>query len=253
VLPDEMARLRRPLAVSTEQFEKQLQWLIERGLHSLTLSEYSDIYLSTKRKPDGCFVITFDDGYRDNYYYAFPILKKYNVKATIFLITESLFNPTVVNLKYKPDIHNVAEMDNIITLEQMKEMADYGIEFGSHTITHPRLDAIGLDEARGEIYNSKKVLEHYLNHQVKTFCYPYGAFNESIMALVEQCGYLCAVVTPNRPKIQENQYALNRVGIYYPNNILIFKLKISNLFTHLRKIRLWFILKQLARYIRRIR
>ncbi|MCK9483213.1 MAG: polysaccharide deacetylase family protein [Candidatus Marinimicrobia bacterium] len=246
VLPDDMARLRRPLAISTEQFEKQIQCLVNQGWRSLTLSEYSDFYISKKRKPDKIFVITFDDGYRDNYYYAFPVLKKYNMKATVFLVAGSLFNPNALRFEYTPDIHNVTDMDYFITLEQLKEMADYGIEFGSHTITHPRLDTIGLDEAGREIHKSKEILEHHLNRQVKAFCYPYGAFNDSVIALVSKCGYQCAVVTPNRPGIKDNQYTLNRIGVYNSNSLLKFKLKCSHIFIYIRKAELWFMLKHLA-------
>ncbi len=250
ILPDELALLRQPLAVSTTQFERQILYLINKGWRSLTLSEYFEIYNLDQKKPDRVFVVTFDDGYRDNYYYAFPTLKKYNLKATIFLVTGLLNEPKT--LQFDKNINNnITEMDYSITLEQMREMANYGIEFSSHTVTHPRLDTIGLAEAEEEIYQSKRILEQYLNRQVKTFCYPYGAFNDDVISLVAKSGYQCAVVTPTRPGIKETRFTLIRIGVYNSNSLLKFKFKCSNLFTNIRKARLWFLLKHLSIYLKK--
>ncbi|HPC35698.1 MAG TPA: polysaccharide deacetylase family protein [Candidatus Marinimicrobia bacterium] len=252
ILPDDLALLRQPLAVSTTQFERQMLYLIDKGWQSMTLSEYFEIYDLKQKKPDRIFVITFDDGYRDNYYYAFPILKKYNLKATIFVVTGLLTVPKT--LQFDSAVNdNVTEMDYSITLEQMREMANYGIEFGSHTITHPRLDTIGLVEAEKEIDQSKRTLEQYLNQQVKTFCYPYGALNDDVIALVSKSGYQCAVVTPTRQEIKESRFTLIRVGVYNSNSLLKFKFKCSNLFLSLRKLRLWFLLKHLSNYVKKLK
>jgi len=251
ILPDELAKLRSPLAVSTVQFDKQINYLINKGWRCLTLSEYYYAYLVNHKKPERVFVITFDDGYRDNYYYAFPILKKFDIRATIFLVTDLLTTFKSLYLSDQPIQSDTSDIDYSITLEQLKEMSDYGIEFGSHTLTHPRLDAIGLFEAEREIKESGKHLEHYLNREVKTFCYPYGALNDTVIELVLKSGYLCAVVTPSRFGINETNFTLHRSGIYHSDSLLKFIIKSTKFFNNIRKTRIWFFLKRETTFIRK--
>lgn len=119
--------------------------------------------------PPNPVIITFDDGAKNNYTEAFPILKEYNFKACMFLPTQ----------QYE------------FSLEQLKEMQSYGIEFGSHTRSHSNLLKINEDKAKEEIEVSKKELEERLNSQIIAFAYPYGAgaYNENIKQIVKKAGY----------------------------------------------------------------
>lgn len=243
VLPNELAQSRSPLAVSTVQFDRQIQLLVHRGWRSLTLSEFYAEFITLGKKLKKVFVVTFDDGYRDNYLFAFPILQKYNIKATIFLVTDLLDTSKYLYFTDALMPYEFSDIDRSLTLEQIQKMSDYGIEFGSHTLTHARLDAIELAEAEQEIYQSKKKLEQYLNCEVKSFCYPYGALNNDVAELVRKSGYCCAVVTPSRSEINETTFTLHRSGVYQSDSLFKFRLKCTKLFYAIRKTNLWFLLK----------
>ena len=184
-------------------------------------------------------VLSFDDGYRDNYLYAFPLLKKHNITATIFLTTgfietEKRFWWDVVadmitsspNLKLGlNEKNNLAEDINallkrmsveqrrreieklkekygsngndrkereILNWEEIREMSDYGIEFGSHTLTHPNLTFLSRDELKNEILKSKKILEESLGKKICGFAYPYGFYNNDAKRIVHEADYLYA-------------------------------------------------------------
>ncbi len=181
--------------ISPEVFEKQMDFMRRSGLRVISMDEYIKS-LKSHRKLKNVAVITIDDGYADYYNNGFPILKKYNFPATVFLIINKIgINPTFLNYA------------------QVKEMERNGITFGSHTISHHYLPEIKDEERlRKEIFASKDALEKLLMHRVDYFCYPLGGYNEHIMELVKQAGYTAALTT-NRgnSKLNKNIYALKRV------------------------------------------
>jgi peptidoglycan/xylan/chitin deacetylase (PgdA/CDA1 family) len=154
----------KKLWVSTKKFRQQMQYLKKHGYNSITFKE-----LKNKSLPNNPVIITFDDGAKNNYTHAFPILKEFNFKACIFLTTQ----------RYE------------FSLEQLKEMQDYGIEFGSHTKSHPNLLQITKYDAKQEIEESKKILEEELNTEILVFAYPYGqgTYDEEIKQIVKNAGY----------------------------------------------------------------
>ena len=155
-----------------EIFEKQIKYLISKkytfiGLEDLT-TEKSKI-----KKP---VMITFDDGYIDNYKYVFPILKKYNIKAVIFLIAG-----------------NIGKESDLLTWEQVYEMEKSGlVSFSSHGLTHTNIRRTEPDLALKELKESKAVLEEKLGHKITSFCYPFGAggTDKRVRKLVFEAGYL---------------------------------------------------------------
>jgi peptidoglycan/xylan/chitin deacetylase (PgdA/CDA1 family) len=105
-------------------------------------------------------------------------------------------------------------------------MADYGIEFGSHTCTHPELTAISEDACSDEITRSRADLQTMLGREIVSFCYPRGKLNDGVVKMVEDAGYSCAVVTPGRSPIPLCRHTLRRIGIYQRNTQLTFRLKL---------------------------
>lgn len=151
------------LAVSCADFERQLQYLLKKKYTFVCLKDY----LSAKGK---VCAVTFDDGYADNYYYAWLILKKYNIPATIFLTTAYIG-------QQKPfywDLKNTTyftKYDYALTWDQVREMAAAGMEFGSHTVQHYELDKLSEQEIQAELALSKSVIEKELKQPVVSLCY----------------------------------------------------------------------------------
>lgn len=192
---DEVIRSDSP-TVLAENFAKQMEFIATRGYKVITLYEVVEAIKTGKKLPRNSVTITFDDGYLDNYVYAYPVLKKYNFPATIFFIT------------------NKSSPDGFLAREQMLEMKENNINFGSHSKSHPYLPELKDEQLRDEIFDSKKRLEEKLNSEVKYFCYPLGGFNDKIIDMVKEAGYQAAFTT-NRGKgrLNKNLSALKRIKI----------------------------------------
>lgn len=166
--------IRHSLVVPPEEFKKQMQYLHNEGYHSITLDELYDYVTKGTELPDKPVLITFDDGYIDNYQHAMPILKEYNMKATLFMISGS-----------------VGE-NRFVGLEQLKEMQANGIDIQSHTVNHKDLRHMSLQQARDELVSSKAVLEDSMKHPVRYIAYPGGFTNKDIDTIAEESGYRMA-------------------------------------------------------------
>lgn len=144
------------LFVSPADMEAQLQYLQENGFTTIHFSDLAQI--DTIEKP---VLLTFDDGYADNYTELFPLLQKYNAKATIFVVTGALdVNP------------------NFMTWEQAREMADSGlVSIQSHTVSHRELDTLTLQEQKRELIQSKLDILRHIGREPDVLCYPSGRYN----------------------------------------------------------------------------
>ena len=186
------------LAVSISDFDAQMHYLSSHGYVTITPDElYSGLNgeLELPKKP---VLITFDDGYADNYTNAFPILKYYGMKATIFII------PAFVGV-----------YSNYLTWDEILEMQDGGINFESHTMHHYKLEELPDDEIRSELLNSKQILEENLGHPVEFLAYPTGTYNLHIAGIAKEVGYKGAyTIKYGQVDLGSNFYALERVPIF---------------------------------------
>jgi len=163
---DTPAGIDENLSVRVGEFADQMKFISERGL----VTGFAD------EKYDIC--ITFDDGYADNYHNAFPILKEYNLKATVFVTTDLIGN------------------DGYMTSSMLREMSDSGlISIQSHGKTHRKLNGITHDELLYELAESKRVIESITGKDVYVLSYPEGGFDESVKEAVESSGYSHAFTT----------------------------------------------------------
>ncbi len=186
------------LTVSTAEFDAQMTWLEENGYKTITVSELIDALEGKGSLPERPVLITFDDGYIDNYQCAFPILKKHNMKACIFLISEY-----------------VSLYPNYLTWAQLAEMQASGIEFGSHTVDHNVLTELSPNSVNHELADSKLVLESRLGRRIDVLAYPCGYTNEYIKTRVNATGYRAAfTVNLGNVHPSDDLYALNRVPIF---------------------------------------
>lgn len=195
------------LYVSPTQLREQLQLIKSLGYTSLTIGEVNDYIKNNKSIPEKSILITFDDGYRDNYTYAFPILKELDIKATIFVITSGTDN------------------DNYyLSSGEIKEMSDYGIDIESHTVNHPHLDTLSYENQLNELKNSKAEIENITKKEVFSVAYPYGDYNEDTKRATMDAGYSIAFTTDSGlANKTDNPVALKRIYVNSTHSIDIFK------------------------------
>ncbi len=177
-IPKDMGHTGRLLSVTPEYFDAQMKALQDAGYHTITPQELHDAVSSSTALPTKPVLITFDDGYRDQYENAFPVLKKYQLKATFFLITKYFNYP------------------NYLNIEMAKEMEASGLAtIGSHTRNHAALASVTDAVRHDEIFESKHDIESALGHQVPWFCYPYGSFNDKVLKDTSDAGYQLSFTT----------------------------------------------------------
>lgn len=162
-------------------FRHQMRFLRQNSYKTLTLYEAWYHIVKGIRCPDKSVVITFDDGYKNNFTHAFPCLQEYGHKAEVFLIADS--------------VGKAKEGEQMLTWDEIKIMFRQGIDFGSHALSHSRLTKIPAVIAREEIVRSKDILEQSLGKKVDFFCYPKGDYNPSVREMVKDAGYLGACST----------------------------------------------------------
>lgn len=203
--------------VKPQDFEKQMRWFYKNNWTSFTISQLVEL----KEIPQKSFVITFDDGYEDNYLNAFPILQKYNFKATIYLVPNQKTNHW--------EEKNTSVLSNLLNEKQILEMQNSGlIEFGSHTLSHVNLSTITDEQLLNELKQSKKEVENITKKECKAFAYPYGKFDEKIVQFVKDAGYKNAtIVKRGLYSFNDDSFMIKRVGILGTESFIDFLLKIS--------------------------
>jgi len=269
------------MSISVSDFEVQIKYL-SKYYHVLSLLDYVRSIQNRKKIKKNTVVITFDDGYKDNYTNAFPIIKKYHVPITIFLTVtpistgQSLWYEVIVhmiknskikeldlsdygmghiilnsssdkqaaiyqivsNAKTMPENQrqnlidclrqkliiednnnqNKDDIENLmLSWDEMREMKNHGVTFGSHTMNHPILTQIPLETAEMEIKKSKEIIEKELGEKISLFTYPNGGsedFNEDIIDIIRKSGFSCACsLIPGVVKTGDNLFTLNRIGV----------------------------------------
>ncbi|HET7034249.1 MAG TPA: polysaccharide deacetylase family protein [Thermomicrobiaceae bacterium] len=166
------------LSVTPEDFAAEMDYLAAQHYTTMTLGELEVVRERRAPLPARPVVLTFDDGYRDFYTDAWPVLRRHHFKATIFVIT------------------GVVGSERYLSWDMIRELDGSGlIEVGSHTVDHPELPALSDAQARAEIVDSKKTLEEHLGHPVVAFSYPAGHYTQREVDDVRQAGYGCAVTT----------------------------------------------------------
>ena len=200
--------------VTPEEFERQLQY-IEENYKVISLEEAIEYLQTDIKKVSGSIVITFDDGYSDNYYNAYPLLKKHNFPATIFLISNFIKN----------------NVNKYLSPSQIHDMKNNNISFGSHTVSHQILTNLTEEGIVREIKGSKDMLELQLGQKINFFAYPVGTrvdFNDKIVEVVKACKYSCACSNMYGMNGKNADiFALKRIGIETTDNFFIFKKKLN--------------------------
>lgn len=201
--------------VTPKNFENHIFWLKKNGFTSYTISEL----LNLKTPPNKAVCITFDDGFMDNYKNAYPILKKYGFKATIYIV------PNQINNHW--DQKNTSFLSCMLNNNQIRQMIDI-IEFGSHTISHVNLEKLDIKEAIDELKNSKKEVEKITQRECSSFAYPYGKYTLTLSKICMEAGYKNAVIVKRGVyKKGDDKFEIKRIGILGTESFIDFWLKIT--------------------------
>jgi len=206
--------------VKPKIFAQQMAYLKKRNYQALKLSELIDFLESKTRIPKKAFVLTFDDGYEDNYFNAWPIFKKYNFPATIFLAAGLAGGK----------INNVSNIPlKALNWQEIEEMHWSGlIDFEPHTVSHQRFERLNLNQIEQEIIISKKMIEERLNKKCHFFAYPRGWYNEKIIGILKKQGFRAARTTETG-KINkgDNPFKLKRISVNSTMSFIQFRAMIQ--------------------------
>lgn len=168
--------------VTPELLEQELTYIEEHGYHPILMRDVDAYWRgATSSLPEKPVILSFDDGWKNQYDYAYPLLQKHGMKAVFFIFT----NP----MDYKKD--HWMSWDNIIELDRA------GMEIGGHTRTHPYLTKIAHDDNKldYEIAQPKLIIEKRLGHPISSFAYPFGLTSEAVEVAVARAGYQIARTT----------------------------------------------------------
>ncbi len=231
VIKDESEKGVHGTYVTVEQFEEQMKYLKKKGYETVTFKDLlNNRYKQRFDKDKKWIMLTFDDGYKDNYENAFPILKKYQFKGIIYVLDGIEYN--------KWDVDNPGNPEKRFTLmnqEELLEMQNYGIEFGGHTSTHPRLADLSIENVKSEIINSKSNIEKIIGRELLSFAYPYGSLNEEVKRIPQEAGYKFAVATDSGSIVfSDDLFEIRRIGIFPTNNLFNFKRKVSGKYNFIK-------------------
>ena len=219
------------LIVRTRDFEQQMRFIYENPqiYQIVSVKELEDNRprIFNARFPKTKLIITFDDGYRDNFTNAFPILRKYKFPASVFLPTG------VIGTEKKFQRYETVEGRDMLRWEEIAKMSRHRITFGPHTVNHPHLPQLSLAEQKREIEESRDCINEHLSKEerLNTFCYPYGEYNEDTLKIVQDLDFQYAVTvkqgfnTPYTPL-----YELKRIEVRGPDSIKSFEYKVLEKF-----------------------
>ena len=280
------------VSATPQDFDRQLDYLAE-WFNVVSLKDIVDWLDGRKQLPPFAALITFDDGYLDNYTSAFPLLRKHNFPALIFLTTghigtdapfywdmaaycfvhtqrdhltfpderverwsnaeqrEQVSKHWIEFMKTLPQAEKQVYVQNLPTLlgvaipagffqslmmdwEQVREMQKSGIEFGAHTVHHPILTRIPVEQVQAEVIGSKSRIEGELREPVLGFAYPNGQaadLNEGIEKIVADSGIRAAFTLLNGPSSQEevkrNPFAIRRIFISHRHSLAEYAMILS--------------------------
>lgn len=187
------------VTITPEKLRAELKYIKDQGYTTITISELKNYLLHNSPIPEKSIVITFDDGYMDNYYNAFPILKDLDMVATIFCITSEL------------------DGSYYLSEDAIKEMSNYGIDIESHTVNHPKLDKLTYEEQLKELKESKSTLESITGKGVDSIAYPFGNLNDDSVKAAKAAGYELGFTT-NRGLSDRDDNPLKLDRIYISSN-----------------------------------
>lgn len=205
-----------------QRFARQMRYLKESNHTLISLDKLIECIDGHATLPENGVVVTFDDGCTSNYSNALPVLLRYKIPATMFIVTNYIGQSNAwMHSRGFP-------FRKLVSRSQLQELLDAGISLGSHTRTHPRLTELSDDSVMDEVRTSKQTLEDIIGKPVPYFAYPFGLYNQMIRDAVEAAGYRAACSTRsgfNRSDV--DRFTLRRIEIYGSDSLWKFRQKLK--------------------------
>lgn len=211
------------VTITPEVFEGQMEYLYRAGYRTLKIDELIAYIKGGLTLPQKAVLVTFDDGWLDNYIYAFPTIKKYKINAAVFLITNRVENASENTTRIPVFIPTHEESKSLIKKREshkvvlnwklIKEMSNSGmIKFYSHTKSHAKCNDLSEKELMEELRESRDIIEKQLGSPCPYFCWPYGKYNDFAVNVAKKTGYK-AIFTINHGVVEtgSDPFAINRI------------------------------------------
>ncbi|GHH92222.1 polysaccharide deacetylase family protein [Streptomyces capillispiralis] len=194
----------RALSVTPEAFAEQMAVIADRGLTPVTTAELAAHWRSGRPLPARPVLVTFDDGYEGVHRHALPVLARHGFPATVFVTTGWLRGPYDTG----------GGLDTMLDWDQVRELADGGVEIGGHSHSHPQLDQLDDGTLRSELILCKEIVSDQLGTVPASFAYPYGYSSRRVREAVRETGYAQALAVGNGlARRAQGPYALRRVTV----------------------------------------
>jgi len=225
--PDDLISSKHRQHISADLFISHLEYL-KRRYHLISLDEYLRLRREGRALPEKSVVLTFDDGFRNFLTVAARLLTERNIHATVFLIIERTLERknSIIERQWKPD-----DDSSYVSWPEVQALAqESGIEFGSHSHSHPRLTQIPLEEAERELRDSYAAIAEHLGYESMALAFPHGETTDEICSLAVTLGYDCALTGTLGPNdMKTDRYKLRRTVIADDDDIATFAARISGL------------------------
>lgn len=214
--------------VSERTFRTHLALLERWGYDAITFQDYNLYLQGTLSLPRKPVIITFDDGYRDVYTHAFPVMKEFGLRGVIFVVGERSMRTNEWDRGITPSYE-------LLSNEEILEFHNAGFEIGAHSMHHVRLTDVQAIEAWEELYQARVTTESLLNAPVHTFAYPYGLVNEEVKKMALNAGYTVACAAFTGPPIfGTDLLEVRRIRIIDSQNPVVFWFQLQSVYLHYR-------------------
>lgn len=199
-----------PTTLKVADFEAQIKYLFDNGYHVIAPDDLLDAWEKGRDLPSNPIVLTFDDGHADIYKNVFPILQKYNMRATVFIVT------------------NHIGMKDYLTWDLVRALQAGGfVDFESRTMSYKNLTTLKGDKLWNEIYGSKQAIEWALKKPAKFIAYPEGKYSTAAEETSKECGFRAGFIEDYGLAANDsNAYVLTRIPVRGSNDNTLFRFKL---------------------------
>ena len=195
-----------------------MQILHDRRFNIISLNNLVTLIRNKQQFPNKTAVITFDDGFKNFYLKAYPILQEFGFSATVFLIPGYIGKTS----RWNSTSRGIPVLD-LLEWSEIKEMVNKGIDFGAHTVAHENLTKLPIEEVHREINQSKLAIQNHVEQDNMFFAYPYGSTNMEIKSIVQAEFQGACGTRMDFARMHSDIYALPRIDMYYFSNNNLFK------------------------------